>query len=141
MRSGQAKWTSIALVIDFYGHLDMILDTTFARLAKLTWMINDGGRPGEVHRTGKQKETAPDNQVIEEEAPPDGYEPSEEILKGLVRSLGRELKKDLSMLGYPRFRDCPLASTRAGGRLPLGNRPRFPTLPAGIALFLIVTSK
>ncbi len=55
MRSGQAKWTSIALVIDFYGHLDMILDTTFARLEKVTWMINDGGRPGEVHRTGKQK--------------------------------------------------------------------------------------
>src|SRR5438046_610194 len=108
MRSGQAKWTSIALVIDFYGHLDMILDTTFARLEKVTWMINDGGRPGEVHRTGKQKERAPDNQVIEEEAPPDGYERNEEILKGLVRSLGRELKKDLAMLGYPHFRDCPL---------------------------------
>ena len=56
------KWKSIALVIDFYSHVEMIFDTTFARLAKLTWMINDGGRPGEVHRTGKQKGRAPDNQ-------------------------------------------------------------------------------
>ena len=50
------KWKSIALVIDFYSHLEMIFDRTFARLEKLTWMINGGGRPvgfvGVEHKRG-----------------------------------------------------------------------------------------
>ena len=39
------KWKSVALVVDLCNsHVEMIFDTTFARLEKVTWMINAGGR-------------------------------------------------------------------------------------------------
>ena len=80
-------------------------------------MLKAGGRPVGFIGLENKKRGRLIIKAIDEEVPAD-YGSNEEILKGLVRSLGRKLKKDLAMLGYtPRFLHCPNASSRAGGEL------------------------